>query len=58
MKNASKALTLDPTKGERAMFIKNNEGDWAILTGRWYGVKKDIPGIKGTLSMFTFRFYW
>lgn len=29
------------------MIIKNNEEDWAVLIGRWTGVKKGKPGIKG-----------
>ncbi|KAJ8299322.1 hypothetical protein KUTeg_023382 [Tegillarca granosa] len=41
-------VTLDPTQGERAVLIKNNKGDWGIMTGRWTGVCKGVPGVKGT----------
>ncbi|XP_062595777.1 uncharacterized protein LOC134257152 [Saccostrea cucullata] len=41
-------ITLSPQKGERAMIIKNNEGDWAILVGRWTGVRKGVPGRRAT----------
>ena len=41
------ALSLDPQKGDRGIVIKNNNGDWAVLVGRWTGVKKGIPGVKG-----------
>ncbi|KAK3102278.1 hypothetical protein FSP39_010151 [Pinctada imbricata] len=40
-------LTLTPSKGERAVVIKNNDGDWAVLTGNWTGLRKGIPGEPG-----------
>ena len=40
-------MTLDPKKGERAIVIKNNEGDWGILVARWDGMKRGIPGRRG-----------
>lgn len=41
------AITLDPKAGERAILIKNHHGDWAVIIGRWQGVKKGISGVKG-----------
>ncbi|XP_061188769.1 uncharacterized protein LOC133196936 [Saccostrea echinata] len=41
-------ISLSPQDGEQAMIIKNNEGDWAILVGRWTGVRKGVPGVKAT----------
>ena len=34
----------------RAMVIKDNEGDWGLCIGAWKGVKKGVPGVKGTSS--------
>ena len=38
--------TLDPSIGERAVLIKNNTGDWAILIGSWVGYKRGKAGKK------------
>ncbi|XP_062595714.1 uncharacterized protein LOC134257087 [Saccostrea cucullata] len=46
--NENPPITLSPQEGERAMIIKNNEGDWAILVGRWTGVRKGEPGVIAT----------
>lgn len=43
-------VTLSQQDGERAMIIKNNDGDWAVLIGRWTGVKKGKPGVRGNNS--------
>ena len=40
-------MTLDPKKGERAILIKNSEGDWGILVARWDGMRRGIPGKRG-----------
>jgi hypothetical protein len=40
-------VNLNPKKGERAVLIKNNEGDWGIVIGCWRDFKR---GIKGKLS--------
>ena len=32
----------------RAMIIKDNEGDFGICVGAWVGVKRGIPGVKGS----------
>ena len=44
-------MTLDPKKGERAIVIKNNEGDWGILVARWDGFRRGIPGKRGTCTV-------
>ena len=40
-------LTLNPRAGERAVLIKNHAGDWGLVTGKWTGFRKGVPGIKG-----------
>ena len=44
-------LTLNPRAGERAILIKNFEGDWGLVTGKWTGFKNGVAGRKGTLSL-------
>ena len=44
------SIYLDPKKGDRAMVIKNNDGDWAVMRGRWTGVKAGTKGEKCKLS--------
>ena len=34
----------------RAMIIKDNEGDWGVCVAAWKGVKKGVPGVKGTAN--------
>ena len=41
---------LDPTKGERAILIKNPLGDWAIVVGVWTGAKKAKKPKGGKIS--------
>jgi len=42
-------MTLDSCRGERAMVIKNDQGDWGILKGAWTGyVKGKPPKVSGT----------
>ena len=36
--------TLDPTIGERAVLIKNNKGDWAVVVGKWVGYTRGKEG--------------
>ena len=43
-------IYIDPKKGDRAMVIKNNDGDWAVMRGRWTGVKVGVKGLKGITS--------
>ncbi|XP_033752024.1 uncharacterized protein LOC117335877 [Pecten maximus] len=38
---------LSPSKGERAILIKNNKGDWAIVVASWTGRKRGVPGTRG-----------
>ena len=40
--------TLDFSVGERAMIIKDTDGDWAIVVGRWDEFRKGVPAVKGT----------
>jgi hypothetical protein len=43
-------ISLYPKQGERAILIKNSEGDWGIVTGRWDGFRQGIePGGNGTI---------
>jgi hypothetical protein len=35
-------ISLNPKVGERAVLLKNNDGDWGILTGRWGGVRRGV----------------
>ena len=45
-----KCLTLDCSRGDRAMLIKNNDGDWGIIKGTWTGyVKGKPPKVRGKL---------
>ncbi len=41
---SSKYPSLNKAKGERAMLIKNNQGDWGLLTGYWEGYVKHEKG--------------
>ena len=43
IQDKEKCVVLDPQKGERAVLIKNNDGDWGILIGRWEGFRRGIP---------------
>ncbi|RXG57243.1 Glycine-rich domain-containing protein 1, partial [Armadillidium vulgare] len=43
----SKIATLNVSAGERAMLIKTKGKDWALLVGRWQGLRK---GVKGSFS--------
>ncbi|XP_069133154.1 uncharacterized protein [Argopecten irradians] len=38
---------LDPSKGERAVLIKNNKGDWGVVVASWTGLKRGVSGTKG-----------
>ncbi|XP_045187309.2 uncharacterized protein LOC123545092 [Mercenaria mercenaria] len=58
-------VTLNPKQGERAVLIKNNQGDWGILVGRWTGFKRGVAGkyseravygSPGALVMMFYRF--
>jgi len=46
-----KMLELDETFRSvpwRAMIIKDNAGDVGICVGAWKGLRKGVPGVKGT----------
>lgn len=43
----SQLVTLNPRGGERAVLIKNNKGDWGIVTGKWTGFIKGVAGVRG-----------
>ena len=45
-------LTLNPRAGERAVLIKNHAGDWGLVTGKWTGFRKGVPGIKGRTFLY------
>ena len=36
------------------MLIKDHEGDWGILLGKWEGFKKGIPGKAGRKKILDF----
>ncbi len=40
-------LSLDVSKGERALLLKDYYGDWGVCLGRWEGYKKGVPGKTG-----------
>ena len=40
-------VSLNPRAGERAVLIKNNKGDWGIVTGKWTGYRKGVAGVTG-----------
>ena len=46
MKGAD-VISLNPRAGERAVLIKNNKGDWGIVTGKWTGFKRGVAGVTG-----------
>ena len=48
-------VTLNPRQGERAVLIKNNEGDWGIVIGHWEGYTRVVER-KFCLNIH-FRFY-
>ncbi|XP_046558329.1 uncharacterized protein LOC124267451 [Haliotis rubra] len=46
--SAEKIPCLNPQSGERAVLIKNNRGDWGIVTGSWTGVdERALSASKG-----------
>ena len=36
------------TKPWRAMLIKDNDGDWAVLSAAWMGMRPGVPGVPGS----------
>lgn len=40
-------MTLNPKLGERAVLIKNYDGDWGIVCGHWTGIRKGVPPSRG-----------
>ncbi|ELU08152.1 hypothetical protein CAPTEDRAFT_208874 [Capitella teleta] len=47
MSQENKYPTLDYSEGERALLIKDNIGDWAIVVGKWIGFEKAVPEAPG-----------
>ncbi|GFR81235.1 glycine-rich domain-containing protein 2 [Elysia marginata] len=45
-----RCVTLNPKEGQRAVLIKNNNGDWGIAVGWWEGFQKRTSGRKGSGS--------
>ena len=39
----NKSHTLQSYEGEKALLIKNYDGDWRIVKGVWQGFKKGRP---------------
>ena len=44
-------VTLNPRQGERAVLIKNNEGDWGIVMGKWTDFRKGVAGVAGKVHV-------
>jgi hypothetical protein len=44
MQDVNYQLDLDP-QFEKAMLVKNGEGDYAIVKGKWVGLKRGIPPV-------------
>ena len=44
MSDPRKHIHLSPEKGERAVLIKDAEGDWGIVVGRWMVATKKKEG--------------
>ena len=40
-------IYLNSTKRERAMLIKDSDGDWGICIACWEGLKKGVAGVPG-----------
>jgi len=47
-----KGITLNPKLGERVVLIKNNGGDWGIVSGYWKGMRKGVAGTRRKLLTF------
>ena len=46
LKNPS-SVAINIENGERAMLIKDHDGDWCIVFGRWTGFRRGVPGTPG-----------
>lgn len=42
-------VTINPRQGERAVLIKNNEGDWGVVMGKWTDFRKGVAEVPGNL---------
>ena len=40
-------ICLSRVKKERAMLIKDSDGDWGVCIASWAGLQKGIPGVPG-----------
>ena len=40
-------MSLNPRAGERAVLIKNSQGDWGIVKGKWAGFIQGKAGVPG-----------
>ena len=47
-------MTLDEKKGERAMLVKNKDGDHVIVKGSWEGFKKGKPPPGGIVIKYNY----
>lgn len=50
------ALSLNPRAGERAVLIKNKQGDWGIVTGKWTDFKRGVAGVAGKRILVHIKF--
>ncbi|XP_059177584.1 uncharacterized protein LOC131956954 [Physella acuta] len=48
--DTKKCVTLNPKEGQRAVLIKNNNGDWGVAVGWWDGFQRRLTGRKGSGS--------
>ena len=48
--NPNASVILETKLGERALLIKNTDGDWGIVKGYWAGFRKEKLG-KGTILL-------
>ena len=40
-------ICLNRVKKERAMLIKDSNGDWGVCIASWAGLQKGVPGVPG-----------
>ena len=52
--NPNASVMLETKLGERALLIKNTDGDWGIVKGYWAGFRKEKLG----RGIFTLEFFW
>ena len=47
LSDSKKIFSLNPADGQRAVLIKNQQGDWGLLRGQWTGFRKHQPAVAG-----------